>query len=151
MKILSYLVTKGGSFPILRRYRPSKAWVLKLFGKLNFLCAQSWLCRFISRLTDQSLLSFRVLRQPVSNGVISASEPLVTWSNTWLTSRYYQSLFQENIAGVSGNTERAINSVLFQQGRVQKPIYYVNHLLKGVELRYTDLEKLIMMLIITAR
>lgn len=44
----------------------------------------------------------------------------------------------------------AINSVLLSQEKiVQQPIYFINHLLKEVEGRYTTLEKLALALVLT--
>lgn len=49
-------------------------------------------------------------------------------------------------------TEHAVSLVLIcQEGRDQKPVYYVSHALKGLKLRYTEVKKLDLALLITIR
>ncbi|XP_073049605.1 uncharacterized protein [Primulina eburnea] len=49
-------------------------------------------------------------------------------------------------------TEYAVSSVLIrEEGTDQRPVYYVSHALKGPEVRYTEVEKVALALVITAR
>ncbi|XP_073037999.1 uncharacterized protein [Primulina eburnea] len=49
-------------------------------------------------------------------------------------------------------TEVAVSSVLVkEEGTDQKPIYYVSHALRGAELRYSELEKIALALVMTVR
>ncbi|XP_073051281.1 uncharacterized protein [Primulina eburnea] len=49
-------------------------------------------------------------------------------------------------------TEIAVSSVLIkEEGTDQKPIHYVSHSLRGAELRYSELEKIALALVMTAR
>ncbi|XP_073041770.1 uncharacterized protein [Primulina eburnea] len=49
-------------------------------------------------------------------------------------------------------TEHAVSSVLIrEEGTEQRPVYYVSHALKGPEIRYTEVEKVALALVITAR
>ncbi|XP_075492485.1 uncharacterized protein LOC142530536 [Primulina tabacum] len=49
-------------------------------------------------------------------------------------------------------TEYGVNSVLIkEEGSDQKPVYYVSHALRGPELRYSEIEKVALALIMTAR
>ncbi|XP_073031274.1 uncharacterized protein [Primulina eburnea] len=49
-------------------------------------------------------------------------------------------------------TEIAVSCVLVkEEGTDQKPIYYVSHALRGAELRYSELEKIALALVMTAR
>ncbi|KAL2228389.1 UNVERIFIED_CONTAM: Retrovirus-related Pol polyprotein from transposon opus [Sesamum indicum] len=49
-------------------------------------------------------------------------------------------------------SENAVSSVLVrEEGGQQNPIYYVSKMLQGAELRYTEMEKLALALVITAR
>ncbi|XP_075524547.1 uncharacterized protein LOC142556948 [Primulina tabacum] len=48
-------------------------------------------------------------------------------------------------------TEIAVSSVLIKEGADQKPIYYVSHALRGAELKYSELEKVALALVMTAR
>lgn len=50
------------------------------------------------------------------------------------------------------DTEHAVSSVLIcEEGKDQKHVYYVSHALKGPELRYVEVEKLALALIVTVR
>ncbi|XP_073016710.1 uncharacterized protein [Primulina eburnea] len=49
-------------------------------------------------------------------------------------------------------TEYAVSSVLTkEEGSDQKPVYYVSHALRGPELRYSEVEKMALALVVTAR
>ncbi|XP_073049671.1 uncharacterized protein [Primulina eburnea] len=49
-------------------------------------------------------------------------------------------------------TEYAVSSVLIkEEGSDQKPVYYVSHALRGPELRYSEVEKMALALVVTAR
>ncbi|XP_075489600.1 uncharacterized protein LOC142528436 [Primulina tabacum] len=49
-------------------------------------------------------------------------------------------------------TEFAVSSVLVREERAdQKPIYYVSHALRGAKLKYSELEKIALALVMTAR
>ncbi|XP_073312447.1 uncharacterized protein [Primulina huaijiensis] len=49
-------------------------------------------------------------------------------------------------------TEYAVSSVLIkEEGSDQKPVYYVSHALRGPELRYSEVEKIALALVVTAR
>ncbi|XP_073130891.1 uncharacterized protein [Henckelia pumila] len=49
-------------------------------------------------------------------------------------------------------SEAAVSSVLVKkEGSTQKSVYYVSHALKGAELRYSGLEKLVLAIVMTAR
>ncbi|KAL2239143.1 UNVERIFIED_CONTAM: Retrovirus-related Pol polyprotein from transposon, partial [Sesamum indicum] len=51
-----------------------------------------------------------------------------------------------------GVSEHAVSSVLVrEEGGRQNPIYYVSKMLQGAELRYTEMEKLALALVVTAR
>jgi len=48
-------------------------------------------------------------------------------------------------------TDRAISSVIVQdQGKVQRPIYFVNKVLQGLEVRYQAIEKAALAVVFTA-
>ncbi|XP_075483818.1 uncharacterized protein LOC142523976 [Primulina tabacum] len=49
-------------------------------------------------------------------------------------------------------TEYAVSSVLIkEEGTDQKPVYYVSHALRGPEIRYSEMEKIVLALVMTAR
>ncbi|XP_073121062.1 uncharacterized protein [Henckelia pumila] len=49
-------------------------------------------------------------------------------------------------------TEKAVSTVLIKEKKGdQRPVYYVSHALKGAEVRYTEIEKMALALVITAR
>ncbi|XP_075473861.1 uncharacterized protein LOC142504905 [Primulina tabacum] len=49
-------------------------------------------------------------------------------------------------------TEYAVSSVLVkEEGADQKPVYYVSHALRGAELKYSEVEKIALALVMTAR
>ncbi|XP_075521550.1 uncharacterized protein LOC142554758 [Primulina tabacum] len=49
-------------------------------------------------------------------------------------------------------TEYAVSSVLIRkEGTDQKPMYYVSHVLRGAELKYSEVEKIALALVVTAR
>ncbi|XP_073138218.1 uncharacterized protein [Henckelia pumila] len=53
---------------------------------------------------------------------------------------------------VSGVHENAVSTVLIKEDKGdQRPVYYVGHALKGAEVRYTEIEKMALALVITAR
>ncbi|KAL2252683.1 UNVERIFIED_CONTAM: Retrovirus-related Pol polyprotein from transposon opus [Sesamum indicum] len=122
--------------------------VQKLTGKITSLG------RFISRSADKSLPFFRILRKPKNFEWNEECEKALHELKKYLTTppllanpKEHEELFL--YLGVS---EHAVSSVLVrEEGGQQNPIYYVSKMLQGAELRYTEMEKLALALVVTAR
>ncbi|KAL2238323.1 UNVERIFIED_CONTAM: Retrovirus-related Pol polyprotein from transposon [Sesamum indicum] len=122
--------------------------VQKLTGKITSLG------RFISRSADKSLPFFRILRKPKNFEWNEECEKALHELKKYLTTppllanpKEHEELFV--YLGVS---EHAVSSVLVrEEGGRQNPIYYVSKMLQGAELRYTEMEKLALALVVTAR
>ncbi|XP_075489717.1 uncharacterized protein LOC142528562 [Primulina tabacum] len=122
--------------------------VQKLTGRIASLS------RFISRSAHQSYPFFQILRKAQQFGWDEKCE------------QAFQDL-KIHLAGLSvlvkpepgerlyvylSATEYAVSSVLIkEEGTDQKPVYYVSHALRGPELRYSEVEKIALALVMTAR
>ncbi|XP_075475762.1 uncharacterized protein LOC142511450 [Primulina tabacum] len=105
--------------------------VQKLTGKIASLS------RFISRSAHRSYPFFRVLRKAQQFGLDEKCE------------QAFQDL-KIHLAELP--MLHAVSSVLIkEEGSDQKPVYYVSHALRGLELRYSEIEKVALALIMTAR
>ncbi|XP_073130049.1 uncharacterized protein [Henckelia pumila] len=155
-KFLGFVVTERGievnleKVKILREMpSPSSIReVQRLTGRVTALS------RFIARSAHRSHPFFQVLRKAQRFG----------WSED--CERAFQEL-KEHLANPPilfkpkpgerlwvyiSTTEFAVSTVLIkEEGGDQKPVYYVSHALKGPETRYSEMEKMALALILTAR
>ncbi|KAL2250220.1 UNVERIFIED_CONTAM: Retrovirus-related Pol polyprotein from transposon [Sesamum indicum] len=122
--------------------------VTKLTGKIASLS------RFISRSADRSLPFFMVLQKPKSFEWDEECERALQELKEYLTTPPLLANPKDGEAlflylSVS---ENAVSVVLVrEEGGQQNPIYYVSKMLQGAELRYTEMEKLVLTLVVTTR
>ncbi|XP_042385760.1 uncharacterized protein LOC121977237 [Zingiber officinale] len=155
-RFLSYIVTERGieanpgKVKALQDMPPPRNLkeVQRLTGRITTLS------RFISKSSYRSLSFFKILRRATKfqwdDGCDQAFEEL---------KQYLSSLpiLAKPIVGESlwiylSSTEYAIGSALVrQEGGIQQPVYFLSHILKDVESRYTGLEKLAYALVLAAR
>ncbi|KAL2235761.1 UNVERIFIED_CONTAM: Retrovirus-related Pol polyprotein from transposon [Sesamum indicum] len=122
--------------------------VQKLTGKITSLG------RFILRSADKSLPFFRVLRKPKNFEWNEECEKALQELKEYLTTPPLLANPKEGeeLFLYLGVSEHAVSSVLVrEEGGQQNPIYYVSKMLQGAELRYTEMEKLALALVVTAR
>ncbi|XP_075521548.1 uncharacterized protein LOC142554756 [Primulina tabacum] len=122
--------------------------VQKLTGRIAALS------RFISRSAHQSYPFFQVLRKAQKFGWDDKCEQAFHDLKKHLAE--LPILFKpepgEKLWVYLSATEFAVSSILVrEEGADQKPIYYVNHALRGAELKYSELEKIALALVMTAR
>ncbi|XP_073020270.1 uncharacterized protein [Primulina eburnea] len=112
------------------------------------------LARFISRSTHRILPFFRTLRKAKKFEWDPACEKAFEELKKYLAEL---PVLAKPDAGEPlwiylSATEEAVSSVLVKlEGSTQQPVFYVSHALKGVEIRYSGLEKLALALVMTAR
>ncbi|XP_073305835.1 uncharacterized protein [Primulina huaijiensis] len=119
--------------------------VQKLTGRIASLS------RFISRSAHMSYLFFQVLRKAQQFGWDDKCEQAFQDLKIHLAELPVSEPGEKLFVYLS-TTEYAVSSVLIkEEGSDQKPVYYVSHALRGPELRYSEVEKIALALIITAR
>ncbi|XP_073017906.1 uncharacterized protein [Primulina eburnea] len=122
--------------------------VQKLTGRIASLS------RFISRSAHRSYPFFQVLRKAQQFGWNDKCEQAFQDLKAHLAELpvLVKPEPGEKLFLYLSSTEHAVSSVLIkEEGSDQKPVYYVSHALKGPELRYTEVEKIALALIVTAR
>ncbi|XP_075499305.1 uncharacterized protein LOC142537697 [Primulina tabacum] len=122
--------------------------VQKLTGRIAALS------RFISRYAHQSYPFFQVLRRAQKFGWDDKCEQAFKDLKKYLADLPILAKPEpgEKLWVYLSATEFAVSSVLVkEEGADQKPIYYVSHALRGAELKYSELEKIALALVMTAR
>ncbi|XP_011102006.1 uncharacterized protein LOC105180037 [Sesamum indicum] len=122
--------------------------VQKLTGKITSLG------RFISRSADRSLPFFKVLRKPKNFQWSEECEKALQELKEYLTTPplLVNPKEGEELFLYLGVSENAVSSILVREdGGQQNPIYYVSKMLQGAELRYTEMERLALAQVVTAR
>ncbi|KAL2237799.1 UNVERIFIED_CONTAM: Ribonuclease HI [Sesamum indicum] len=122
--------------------------VQKLTGKIASLS------RFISRSADRSLPFFKILRKAKNftwtvecDQALQALKEYLTQPPLLANPKEGEILFL--YLAVS---ENAVSSVLvMEEGNNQNPVYYVSKMLQGAESRYSEMERLALALVVTAR
>ncbi|XP_073119986.1 uncharacterized protein [Henckelia pumila] len=156
VKFLGYMVTERGIEANPEKVQAIRSMsdprnlqeVQRLVGRIAALS------RFISRSAHRSLPFFKVLRKAKKfewdDECGKAFEDL----------KIYLAELPVLAKAISGEPlyiylsalEEAVSSVLIrQEGETQDPIYFFSHALKGAELRYSEVEKLVLALVMTAR
>ena len=108
--------------------------------------------RFVSKATDKCLPFFRILRKAFewTDDCQRAFEDLKAYLTT--APLLSPSVLGEELYLYLAVTPHAVSSALIrEEGRVQKPVYYTNRALRGVEVRYPQIEKLAFALITASR
>ncbi|XP_073033913.1 uncharacterized protein [Primulina eburnea] len=155
-KFLGYMVTERGIEANLEKVQAIQNMVSpqgpkdvqQLTGRIAALA------RFISRSAHRSLPFFQTLRKVKKFEWDPACEKAFEELKRYLAEL---PVLAKPVAGETlwvylSATEGAVSSVLVKsEGSVQQPVYYVSHALKGVESRYSGLEKLALALVVTAR
>ncbi|XP_073045532.1 uncharacterized protein [Primulina eburnea] len=122
--------------------------VQKLTGKIAALS------RFISRSAHRSYPFFQVLRKAQKFGWDDNCEQAFQNLKKHLAELPVLAKPEpgEKLWVYLSATEIAVSSVLVkEEGTDQKPVYYVSHALRGAEMRYSELEKIALALVMTAR
>ncbi|KAL2231768.1 UNVERIFIED_CONTAM: Gag-Pol polyprotein [Sesamum indicum] len=122
--------------------------VQKLTGKIASLS------RFISRSADRSLPFFKVLRKPKNFTWTLECDQALQELKEYLTKTPLLANPKEGeiLFLYLGVSEIAVSSVLVrEEANNQNPIYYVSKMLQGAESRYSEMEKLALALVVTAR
>ncbi|XP_011102166.1 uncharacterized protein LOC105180202 [Sesamum indicum] len=122
--------------------------VQKLTGKITSLG------RFSSRSADRSLPFFKVLRKPKNFEWSEECEKALQELKEYLTTPPLLANPKEGeeLFLYLGVSENAVSSVLVREdGGQQNPICYVSKMLQGAELRYTEMERLALAQVVTAR
>ncbi|KAL0356123.1 UNVERIFIED_CONTAM: Retrovirus-related Pol polyprotein from transposon opus [Sesamum radiatum] len=122
--------------------------VQKLTGKIASLS------RFISKSADRSLLFFKSLGKAKEFKWTKECEQALQSLKSYLATppllvnpKQGETLFLYLVV-----SEQAVSTVLISESeKVQNPVYYVSKMLQGAEKRYTQIEKLALALVITAR
>ncbi|KAL5749566.1 hypothetical protein ACOSP7_024169 [Xanthoceras sorbifolium] len=112
------------------------------------------LSRFVSRLTDRCLPFFRALKKNTSNTWTSECEKAFQELKCYLTSPPMLSKPQtgETLFLYLAVSPEAVSSVLIRNDEgTQRAVYYVSKAITSPEMRYSEIEKLALALIITAR
>ncbi|XP_073295887.1 uncharacterized protein [Primulina huaijiensis] len=122
--------------------------VQKLTGRIAFLS------RFISRSAHRSYPFFQVLRKAQQFGWDEKCEQAFQDLKIHLAELpvLVKPEPGEKLFVYLSTTEYAVSSILIkEEGSDQKPVYYVSHALRGLELRYSEVEKIALALVVTAR
>ena len=111
------------------------------------------LSRFISRTPDRSLPFFKILRKATKLQWDEECDQAFGELKTYLNSL---PVLAKPIGGESlyiylSSTEHAVGSALVRASGEEQPVYFLSHILKDVESRYTGLEKLAFALVLAAR
>ncbi|XP_075504607.1 uncharacterized protein LOC142542043 [Primulina tabacum] len=112
------------------------------------------LSRFISRSAHQSYPFFQVLRKAQQFGWDEKCEQVFQDLKIHLAGlpMLVKPEPGEKLYVYLSTIEYAVSSVLIkEEGTDQKPVYYVSHALRGPELRYSEVEKIALALVMTAR
>ncbi|KAL2226893.1 UNVERIFIED_CONTAM: Retrovirus-related Pol polyprotein from transposon [Sesamum indicum] len=110
--------------------------------------------KFISRSADKSLPFFKILRRPKNFEWNEECKKALQELKEYLTTPPLLANPKEGeeLLLYLGVSENAVSLVLVrEEGGQQNPIYYVSKMLQGAELRYTEMEKLALALVVTAR
>ncbi|XP_042446637.1 uncharacterized protein LOC122031607 [Zingiber officinale] len=112
------------------------------------------LSRFISKSFDWSLQFFKILRRATKfhwdEGCDRAFEELKQYLSSLPI--LAKPIVGEPLWIYLSSTEYAVGSTLIRQEEgIQQPVYFLSHILKDAELRYTGLEKLAYALVLAAR
>ena len=108
--------------------------------------------RFVSKATDKCLPFFKVLKKAFEwmDECQRAFQNLKEYLTT--TPLLSLSMLGEDLYLYVAVTPHVVSSTLIkEEGRVQKPVYYTSRALRGAEGRYTQIEKLAFALITTSR
>ncbi|XP_075507599.1 uncharacterized protein LOC142544436 [Primulina tabacum] len=155
-KFLGYMVTERGieanpeKVRAIRDMAPPRGPndVQKLVGRIAALA------RFISRSAHRSLPFFRTLRKAKKFEWNPDCEKAFGDLKKYLAELpvLAKPVADEALWVYLSATERAVSSVLVKlEGSTQQPVCYVLYALKGVEIRYSELEKLALALVMIAR
>ena len=108
--------------------------------------------RFVSKATDKCLPFFRVLKKAFewTDDCQTAFQDLKAYLT--IASLLSPPVLGEELYLYLAVTPHAVSSTLIrEEGRVQKPVYYTNRALRGAEARYPQIEKLAFALITASR
>ncbi|XP_075492610.1 uncharacterized protein LOC142530680 [Primulina tabacum] len=122
--------------------------VQKLTGRIAALS------RFISRSAHRSYPFFQVLRRAQKFGWDEGCEQAFRDLKKHLAELpvLVKPEPGEKLWVYLSATEHAVSSVLIkEEGIDQRPVYYVSHALRGAELKYSEVEKIALALVVTAR
>ncbi|XP_073121585.1 uncharacterized protein [Henckelia pumila] len=112
------------------------------------------LTRFIARSAHRSYHFFQVLRKAQSFGWTEQCEQTFQELKGHLASLPFlvKPEPRERLWIYLSTTEQAVSTILIKEEKGdQRHVYYVSHALKGAEVRYTEIEKMALALVITAR
>ncbi|XP_073130885.1 uncharacterized protein [Henckelia pumila] len=155
-KFLGYMVTERGieanpeKVQAIRSMSPPRNLqeVQRLAGRIAALS------RFISRSAHRSLPFFKVLRKAKKFEWDDECEKAFDDLKNYLAELLVlaKAVPGEPLYIYLSALEAAVSSVLiWQEVTTQHPIYFFSHALKGAELRYSEVEKLALTLVMTAR
>ncbi|XP_073138042.1 uncharacterized protein [Henckelia pumila] len=155
-KFLGYMVTERGIEPNPEKVQAIRSMsaprnlqeVQRLAGRIAALS------RFISRSAHRSLPFFKVLRKTKKFECDDECGKAFDDLKSYLAElpMLAKAIPGEPLYIYLSALEGAVSSVLIrQEGAAQHPIYFFSHALKGVELRYSEVEKLALALVMTAR
>ena len=154
-RFLGYIVTERGI-----EANPSKVKALqdmppprntrevqRLTGRITTLS------RFISKTADRSLPFFKILRKAIKfhwdEECDRAFEELKTYLNSLPV--LAKPIGGESLYIYLSSNEHAVGSALVRSSGEEQPVYFLSHILKDTESRYTGLEKLAFSLVLAAR
>ncbi|XP_042386566.1 uncharacterized protein LOC121978264 [Zingiber officinale] len=111
------------------------------------------LSRFISKTVDWSLPFFKILRRAAKFQWDQECDQAFEELNVYLNSLpvLAKPAAGEPLRIYLSSTEQVVGSALVRQNGEEQPVYFLNHILKDVESRYTGLEKLAFALVLAAR
>ncbi|XP_073121284.1 uncharacterized protein [Henckelia pumila] len=155
-KFLGFMVTERGiefnpeKMKLLREMPlpTSIKEVQRLTGRITSLA------RFIARSAHRSYHFFQVLRKAQRFGWTEQCEQAFKELKEHLASLpiLVKPEPGERLWIYLSTTEKAVSTVLIKEEKGdQRPVYYVSHALKGAEVRYTEIERMALALVITAR
>ena len=155
-KFLGYVVTRRGieANPdqiksVLEIPSPScQKDVMRLAGRIAALN------RFISKSTDKSFMFFSAIKKSKNFEWTPACEEALKELKRYLTSPPLLSkpIDHERFFLYLGVSDRAVSAVLIrEENGTQLPVYYVSKALLDTESRYSNMEKLVLALVMSAR
>ncbi|XP_073137893.1 uncharacterized protein [Henckelia pumila] len=155
-KFLGFMVTERGievnpEKVKLLREMPSPTSINKVQRLTGRITA---LARFIARSAHRSYHFFQVLRNAQRFGWTEQCEQAFQELKEHLASLpiLVKPEPGERLWIYLSTTEKAVSTVLIKEEKGnQRPVYYVSHALKGAKVRYTEIEKMDLALVITAR